>query len=336
MESGPGGEAPDVTVRTVFFGGGTPSELEPELMERVVAALREAFVMEPDAEWTLEANPGTVDRDRLAAFHALGFNRISIGVQSFHDHHLTMLGRIHDQAAAVATYHQAAEAGFRSRNLDLIFALPNQTLSEWQSDLDRLITLRPEHVSLYGLTIEPETEFGRRHARALLTALDDDLAADMYEAALDTLEAAGYGQYEISNFALPGHRCRHNQVYWRSEPYLGFGVSAASFMDGARWQNERNWSRYRESVMAGSPASGPTERLTGREALGEALMLGLRLREGVNLAEVARHYQLDPRVVYARELDRFQSCGLLEEEEGVLRLTRRGLLLSNVVFAEII
>jgi oxygen-independent coproporphyrinogen-3 oxidase len=322
--------------RTVFFGGGTPSELEPELMAEVVAALRSAFVVDPAAEWTLEANPGTVDPERLAAFRALGFNRISLGVQSFHDHHLAALGRIHDAAAAVATFRQAEEAGFGSRNLDLIFSLPDQTLAEWQTDLDRLVELRPEHVSLYGLTIEPETEFGRRHARGLLPSPDDDLAADMYECALDSLEAAGYAQYEISNFALPGHRCRHNQVYWRNEPYLGFGVSAASFIDGARWSNERSWHRYQEHLTLGLSVRGPAERLTGREALGEALMLGLRLRDGVNLAEMAGHYHMDPRTVFAREIDRFQSFALLEEWGGVLRLTRRGLLLANNVFAEII
>jgi oxygen-independent coproporphyrinogen-3 oxidase len=266
----------------------------------------------------------------------LGFNRISIGVQSFHDHHLQALGRIHDAAAAVVTFQEAAEVGFASRNLDLIFALPEQTLTEWQADLDRLLELRPEHVSLYGLTIEPETEFGRRHARGLLAAPEDDLAADMYEGALDTLERAGYEQYEISNFALSGHRCRHNQVYWRNEPYLGFGVSAASFIDGARWSNERSWHRYQEHARAGISVRGPEERLSGREALGEALMLGLRLRDGVNLAAMARHYRMDPRILFAEEIERFKSLGLLEERGGILRLTRRGLLLSNNVFAEII
>lgn len=322
--------------RTVFFGGGTPSELEPELMAHVVAALSASFRIDPAAEWTLEANPGTVDRQRLADFRALGFNRISLGVQSFHDHHLAALGRIHDAAGAVTSFREAAEAGFDSRNLDLIFSLPGETLAEWQADLDRLVELRPEHVSLYGLTIEPETEFGRRHARGLLASPDDDLAADMYECALDSLAAAGYEQYEISNFALPGHRCRHNQVYWQNEPYLGFGVSAASFMDGARWSNERSWHRYQEHLAQGLAVGGPAERLAGREALGEALMLGLRLRDGVNLAEMAGHYPLDPRLVFRREIDRFQSLELLEEQGGVLRLTRRGLLLANNVFAEII
>jgi oxygen-independent coproporphyrinogen-3 oxidase len=323
-------------VWTVFFGGGTPSELEPELMARVVEALRGAFAFEPGAEWTLEANPGTVDRERLAAFRALGFNRISIGVQSFQDHHLSALGRIHDGRAAVQTFKEAAEVGFGSRNIDLIFALPEQTLEEWRSDLERLQELRPEHVSLYALTIEPGTEFGRRHARGALPAPDDDLAADMYELTLDTLAAAGYEQYEISNFALPGHRCRHNQVYWRNEPYLGFGVSAASFMDGARWTNERSWHRYQERAGAGLAVGGPGETLAGREALGEALMLGLRLRDGVELAPMAQRYGLDPRAVFSEEIARFKSWELLEERDGVLRLTRRGLLLSNNVFAEII
>jgi oxygen-independent coproporphyrinogen III oxidase len=325
------------SARTVFFGGGTPSELTPSQLGRICGALREHFHMESDAEWSIEVNPGTVTLESLSAMLDVGLNRISIGVQSFHDHHLKALGRIHTADEARQAFRCAAEAGFRSRNLDLIFGLPDQTLAEWEADLDALLVVRPEHVSLYGLIVEEKTEFGRRHAAGRLPLPEEDAVADMYEMTLDRLSAAGYEQYEISNFALPGHACRHNLVYWRNEPYLGFGVSAASFMDGVRWSNTPSTRVYRESVEAAISAAEPGERLEGRASVGEALMLALRLNEGANLAGLSHRYGCDVSALFDGEIRRFTGLGLLEwSPDGRLRLTRRGLLLSNNVFAELI
>ncbi|MBI3909458.1 MAG: radical SAM family heme chaperone HemW [Armatimonadetes bacterium] len=318
---------------TVFFGGGTPSEMEIEQIERVTAALRETFPPLPDAEWTLECNPGTVTREKLAAFRALGFNRISIGVQSFHDHHLRALGRIHNAREAAEVVAWARQAGFGNLNLDLIFALPEQDLAEWQSDLCRALELGPEHLSLYQLTIEEKTEFGRRHAAGRLPTIDEDLAADMYEFALDTLAAAGYERYEISNWARPGCRCRHNLRYWRNEEYLGFGLSAASYVGGTRWTNIARQPEYLARLRAGRPVCESAERLGGADAAGEAMMLGLRVAEGVDLGEIERRYGVSPRL-YAERIDRFREIGLLAHQDGRIFLTRRGTLLANLVCAE--
>jgi oxygen-independent coproporphyrinogen-3 oxidase len=323
--------------RSVFYGGGTPSELTAEQLHRTNQCLRDTFQMEPKVEWTLEVNPGTVTPESLGAMLEAGFNRISIGVQSFHDHHLKAIGRIHTAAEARQAFRWAGKAGFRSRNLDLIFGLPDQTLPEWASDLDALMELRPEHVSLYGLIVEEKTEFGHRHALGRLPLPEEDAVADMYEMTLDRLSAAGYAQYEISNFALPGHACRHNLVYWRNEPYLGFGVSAASFIDGLRWSNTASARAYRDQVEHGHSAAEPGERLEGKAAAGEALMLALRLNSGADLEELSKRHGCDMSELFKREIDRFVDLELLEWScEGRLRLTRRGLLLSNNVFTELI
>jgi putative oxygen-independent coproporphyrinogen III oxidase len=321
---------------TVFFGGGTPSELTVRQLARINEALRAAFRLAPEAEWTIECNPGTVTPVSLAEMRRIGFNRISLGVQSFHDHHLKAIGRIHTAAEARQAFGWAGQAGFTSRNLDLIFGLPDQTMDEWLADLEATVALSPEHVSLYGLIIEERTEFGRRHAAGRLPLPDEDTVADMYEATLDRLATDGYVQYEISNFARPGHDCRHNLVYWRNEPYLGFGISATSFIDGERWSNTPSLRDYRERAARGASAGEPGERLEGRAALGEALMLGLRLNAGVDLANLSQHYDCDVGSLFDREIRRFHELGLLEWKEGRLRLTRRGMLLSNNVFAEIV
>jgi oxygen-independent coproporphyrinogen-3 oxidase len=321
---------------TVFFGGGTPSELTTVQLARTNQELRAAFRFETDAEWTIECNPGTVTPRALAEMRQIGFNRISLGVQSFHDHHLQAIGRIHTASEARQSFRWAGEAGFARRNLDLIFGLPDQTLTEWATDLDETLALHPEHVSLYGLIIEEKTEFGRRHAAGRLPLPDEDTVADMYELTLDRLKAAGYVQYEISNFALPGDECRHNLVYWRNEPYLGFGVSAASFIDGERWSNTASTRIYRERVSWGASAADAGERLEGRAAVGEALMLALRLNAGADLDELSQRYDCEVRTLFDAEIHRFCDLGLLEWMEGRLRLTRRGLLLSNNVFAELV
>lgn len=321
---------------TVFFGGGTPSELNASQLHAIVAAVEKTFPPLPDAEWTLEANPGTVTLESLRAIRELGFNRISLGVQSFHDVHLKALGRVHTAAEAIEAFHWAGEAGFANRNVDLIFGLPRQTLSEWRLDLERAIALGAEHLSLYGLTIEAGTLFGRWHAAGRLPLPDEELTAAMYEHALDALAAAGYEQYEISNWALPGHRCRHNLRYWRNEEYLGFGVSAASYVDGARWTNVADWREYEKRVAAGRPCAEAAERLESVRAAGEAVMLALRMRDGADLEELSARYQTDLCQEFAAPIARLTRYGLLEQHEGRLRLTRAGLLLADRVLCEFV
>lgn len=320
----------------MFFGGGTPSELSSEQLAAIVAAFRESFSIRGDAEWTLEANPGTVTPASLQEIREIGFNRVSMGVQSFHDHHLQALGRIHSAAAAEEAFRWARDAGFTSRNLDLIFGLPHQTMAEWQRDVERAIDLDAEHLSVYGLTIEKGTLFGRWHAAGQLILPDEDLSADMYEHALDRLASAGYEQYEISNWALPGHHCRHNLRYWRNAPYLGFGVSAASYVDGARRTNLADWRAYAERAVEGRSCIAEEERLDGARAAGEAVMLALRTREGADLQALSRAHDRDLDHEYAPAIGRMKSYGLLEDAGGRLRLTRHGLLLANRVLCEFV
>jgi oxygen-independent coproporphyrinogen III oxidase len=320
--------------RTVFFGGGTPSELATEQLAQVVGALRESFAILPDAEWTIECNPGTVSEASLTEMRGLGFNRISLGVQSFHDHHLRALGRIHTAAEAVEAYQAAGRAGFTNRSLDLIFALPEQTLAEWQADVARALALAPDHLSLYNLTIEKGTDFGIRFARGELVVPDEDLSADMYEFAMDELARHGYEQYEISNFARPGRRCAHNAIYWRNEPYLGFGVSAASYRAGRRWTNVASLRRYAERVAAGEPCADSEERLPPDAATAEAIFLRLRTADGVDLAAVGAPHEFDAVERFGTVADRLAGLELLEKDGSHYRLTRRGILLANVVCAE--
>jgi oxygen-independent coproporphyrinogen-3 oxidase len=353
--------------RTLFFGGGTPSELTSDQLRTIVSALRESFSWgshdgdsagvwmcggvghgrsESPAhphtrtpahaeEWTIECNPGTVDDASLRAMQEMGFNRVSLGVQSFYDHHLKALGRIHTAAEAVEAVAAARRVGFRRLNLDLIFCLPGQTLAEWKSDVERALDLQPEHLSLYNLTIEEKTEFGRRHRAGLLSLPDEDLSADMYEWAIDRMAAAGFEQYEVSNFALPGEECRHNQVYWRNEPFIGFGVSAASYADGLRWTNTGSMQCYLATAgREGGPDRAGEERLPPLAAAGEAVMLGLRTREGADLAEIAERHNVDAEAVFGGTASRLEGDGLLRREGPRLKLTRRGLMLANAVCEE--
>jgi oxygen-independent coproporphyrinogen-3 oxidase len=322
--------------RTVFFGGGTPSELDTARLARIVAALRESFAFSGAAspEWTIECNPGTVSPEALAGMRAMGFDRISLGVQSFHDHHLKAIGRIHTAAEAVEAVSWARRAGFRRLNLDLIFCLPGQTLAEWQRDVEQALALEPEHISLYNLTIEERTEFGRRHRMGLLAQPDEDLSADMYEWVIDRCARAGFSQYEVSNWALAGEECRHNQIYWRQEPYVGFGLSAASYIDGVRWTNGTAMSRYLATAPGGLPERATEEQLPPVAACGEAMMLGLRTREGIDVAEAGARLGVNVEQVFGTAIDRLEADGLLTRSGSRLRLTHRGLMLANAVCAE--
>ena len=319
--------------RTLFLGGGTPSELTIAELAKLVTALTQAFEFDVKAEWSIECNPGTVSRGYVPALRELGFNRVSLGVQSFTDSHLRSLGRIHDAREAHAAYRQFRQAGFGNLNLDLMFALPRQTLGEWRSDLEEALHLRPEHLSLYNLTIESGTEFGNRLARGDLQETDEDLAADMYELAMDLARAAGYQQYEISNYSLPGRECAHNLIYWRNHPYLGFGVSASSFFGGTRWTHTASLREYIRTAPSGRVTRASQEKLNDREALGEEIMLGLRTERGISPAALSSRYPWDVASLFSQTFKTLGLHGLLRREGERVRLTRRGKMLANDVCA---
>jgi len=319
-------------VETVFFGGGTPSLMPPGETARLLDALRRLFRLAPDAEVTAEANPGAADAARFAALRAAGVNRISIGVQSFDDEALRRLDRVHGGEEARAAFRAARAAGFDNVSLDLMFGIPFQTVEAARADIEAALALGPEHLSAYELTIEPGTAFHALHGRGELRGLpDEETALAMWRMRDRLLARAGFERYEISNFARPGRRCRHNLNYWKRGEYLGLGAGAHSFVGNKRVWNHARPDAYQ--AQAEDPTSG--EEIVGdpAKAMGEALMLGLRLREGVSLGEVARACGADPEEAFGALFEELGRGGLLERENGAIRLTSRGTLLANQVLA---
>ncbi|MDT7687662.1 MAG: hypothetical protein QOE46_421 [Acidobacteriota bacterium] len=322
-------------VDTIYFGGGTPSLLTAAQVSHVLDAVRRRFPVEPDAEVTLEMNPGTVTAERLLRLRDAGVNRASFGAQTFDDRELKRLGRTHTADDTRRTFRLLREAGFDNVSFDLIAGLPRQTLKGWEVNLEEALCLRPEHLSLYLLEVHEGTPLAEQIRAGRYRQPDADLAAEMYRLMAERTGRAGYEQYEISNFCLAGRESRHNMKYWTGEPYFGFGCSAHSF-DGrrSRWSNERDARAYVASVEEKSSAVVMREELDERGASAEALFLGLRLlTRGVDLAEHRALYDCDVRTEYAADLARFDEAGLVCVEGDVLRLTPEGALLSNEVFS---
>lgn len=321
-------------VGTVFFGGGTPSILPVALLANLLAACYDAFVVDADAEISLEANPGTVDEASLADLRRLGINRLSFGVQSAHPNELALLGRWHTFEQAVQAVSTARAAGFDNLSLDLIYGLPGQSPNHWKATLHAALTLSPDHLSAYCLTVEDGTPLAAWVASGQVPTPDPDLAADMYELTESILEQAGFVHYEISNWARPGHECRHNLVYWRNGAYLGFGAGAHSHRDGRRWWNVPTPAEYVARLQAGETPQAAAEEIDATLAMGETMMLGLRLREGVSAEAFRERFGSDLAEVYGQALDELAAQGLIEWVRQRVRLTARGRLLGNRVFAQ--
>ena len=323
-----------LTISSIFLGGGTPTVWPARLLGDVLATIGKMFTVEPDVEISCEANPGTVDQPYLAFLRSLGINRLSLGVQSFDDEELRWLGRIHNAEEAVAACTAAHEAGFTNVSLDLIYGLPGQDPAKWRATLAAAVAQGPTHLSLYSLTVEPHTPLARAVHRGLAVGPDPDAQADCYEVAGSLLTAAGYSQYEISNWARPGFTCRHNQVYWRHEPYLGFGAGAVSCDERRRWWNVKRPQTYIQRIKAGRTPEAGGETITPRLLKGELLMLGLRLTaEGVTYERFRQRCGIELEECYALEIGRLAAEGLLERLPDRIRLTPRGRLLGNRVFS---
>lgn len=329
------GEA--VAAATLFFGGGTPSLMEPQSVGLLIDAARRWYGLRADAEVTIEANPGTVDLHRLKGFRSAGVTRLSLGVQSFDDRHLAGLGRVHSADEARAAFAAGRAAGFDNIGIDLIHSLPGQTVAEWRADLATAVRLRPEHVSAYALTVEEGTPFHDLAAAGRLPLPSEDEAHDMFVATGEFLGQAGYEQYEISNFALPGRRSLHNQVYWRRQEYVGFGAGAHSFSFspgfGCRWRNENGVADYLDGVRSGRLPECDRSVLDRREAMAERMFLALRMLEGIEEAAFCHEFGITPEDAYGAGLTWLVQGGMLERTADRLRLTPRGLLLYNAVVA---
>ena len=328
---------------SLYLGGGTPSLLHPQSVERIAAAVRAAFPPAPDGafELTLEMNPGTTERARLAGFRAAGVDRLSVGIQSFDDVTLKRLGRAHRARDGDDALDAARAAGFENVSIDLILAAPGQRLAHVARELERALAHAPQHVSVYMLTIEPGTPFERAARRGALALAGEDEAADMLALAAERLGAAGLFRYEISSFARPGREALHNRRYWERRPVLGIGVgawssepSSACAPHGARRANVRSLAAYLARVGAGEPAAdGPPERLDARTARGEAVFLALRTAAGLAPEGFAAEFGGPPRAFFGAEIGELVAAGLLDEgPDGRLRLMPRGILLSDSVF----
>ncbi len=321
---------------TIYLGGGTPTVLPAEWLADILARLRMRFPFVDDPEITVEANPGAVDEEQIAALLAAGANRLSLGVQSFSDDVLRTLGRVHSAAEAQAAIEAARAAGCADLNLDLIYGVPNQSLQDWRKTLQRALDADPEHISTYALSVEPGTPLAADIAAGRLPSPDDDLSADMYAAAADLLPAGGYEHYEISNFAHPNRACRHNRRYWANAEYLGLGVSAHSHRGGLRWNNSDSCAVYTEWLERGLLPVARAEALSQRQRVGETLMLGLRRAEGVCEEEVAALCGLSPHAAFGKQIDELCSEGLLIAAGGRLRIPGAQWFVSNEVLAHFV
>ena len=318
---------------TVFFGGGTPSLLEPSEIARLIAACRDTFVLADDAEITLETNPETSSADRMAGFRSAGVNRVSFGVQSFREEELRRLGRIHSAERAREAVKEARAAGIDNISLDLMMWLPQQSAANWQESVEALIDVGPDHASLYLLELYPNAPLKEDMARAGWSLAPDDDAAEMYLWSLDRLDRAGFAQYEISNVARPGRASRHNLKYWEDGEWLAFGCGGHSTRAGVRWKNVSATEDYIGRVTNGAPLASERRVLTRDEQLEEALFTGLRLVSGIDMDAIARRYGADVWQRYGSALAPFVDAGLVLREGPRLRLTRPGMLVANEIMA---
>jgi len=320
--------APEIRIATAYIGGGTPSLLPPELMDRLLDAAKRRFCFLPDAEWSCECNPGTVTEAFLAVLRAHGVNRLSLGAQARQERLLRLLGRIHTWKQVEQSVRLARAAGFENLNLDLMLGLPTQTVSDVRESLDAALALQPTHLSCYGLIVEEGTPLHARVRAGEWTLPADGEERDMYEACRSVLAENGFEQYEISNFARPGYACRHNTDCWKRREYLGLGCAACGFMGNIRYRNAPSLSGY----LAGAPAE--EETVFPEEARFESVMLGLRMTEGLREEDFVRMHGMTLRAAFGSKMDAPIRDGLLTYENGVLRLTRRGMDLQNRVLLE--
>lgn len=346
--------APGCPLKTIFFGGGTPSLLSVEQLGRILDKLDGRFGIAADAEISMEVDPGTFDGKQLQGYRSTGVNRISLGVQSFEQKLLEVCGRSHTVSDIFASVELIRQVGFADFSLDLISGLPHQTIDQWQESLFKAVAIAPTHISIYDLQVEPVTAFGRQYQPGAKPLPEDETAAQMYRQASEILTGAGYKHYEISNYAQPGHQCRHNRVYWENRPYYAFGMGAASYLQGCRFTRPRKTREYYEWVQQLSEAGGVLDcpQISASEVLLETLMLGLRLAEGLSLSTLAERFGEQTLLKIGKCLQPYYQQGWVEvvtddgeairpqiqklSASGRIKLTDpEGFLFSNVILADL-
>ncbi len=326
-------------VTTIFLGGGTPSLLRGDQVQRIMKALREKFHVSVDAEISMEANPGTVTEEKLDAYKKAGVNRISFGLQSTKNEELKLLGRIHIYEDFLESFKLARECGFDNINVDLISAIPRQTVESWQESVSRICLLEPEHISAYSLIIEEGTAFERVYGAGTKGERELPCEEDerrMYRLTEEILEAAGYHRYEISNYAKEGKECRHNLGYWERKNYLGIGLGASSLIENVRYKNTDDLQKYLEQSSALEAIQEEKEVLSKSEQMEEYIFLGLRKMQGISIKGFENTFGESLEECYGENIKRMAQAGLLVIEDDFLRLSKKGIDVSNYVFAEIL
>ena len=325
---------PETVIRSIYLGGGTPTTLSARLIVEILENCYKNFKIDKDIEITIESNPATFDFKKAGIIFQAGVNRLSIGAQSFSNKLLKNIGRIHDKKEIINSYHIARAIGFKNINIDLMFGLPGQTIRQFNKTLEEIVQLHPEHISLYGLSIEPGTPFEKLFEKGIIKIPSDDISYAMYQKAIDFFNHYGYEQYEISNFALPGKVCFHNRMYWKNQPYLGLGTSSSSYIKKIRFKNYSDLNQYIYLLENNILPIESKEILPLKEEMAETVILHLRMMVGLAKIDFIKRFKVPIESLFAEQLQRLKEQGLLDENESHYFLTRKGISLSNIVFME--
>ncbi|HOM02464.1 MAG TPA: radical SAM family heme chaperone HemW [Acetivibrio sp.] len=323
-------------IKTVFIGGGTPSYVDAHNIYEIVSLLNQKFDMDRCFELTIEANPGTMNMEKLLLYKKAGINRLSIGLQAWQNHLLKSLGRIHTEKEFEENYRLAVKAGFDNINVDLIFAIPGQSFKDWTETVTKVAKLNPQHISCYSLIIEEGTVFGTRFSKGELIPVEDELDREMYWYAVEKLKTMGYKHYEISNFSKEGFECAHNLTYWKELEYIGIGASAHSYFNGKRFNNTYNIEEYVKIINSGRLPVENEINVETKDEISEFMMLGLRLVDGVSIEEFYERFGKNPLEVFRNQIETLSKRGLVTIEQNFIKLTKLGFDLANQAFMEFV
>lgn len=326
----------DYSVKTIFLGGGTPSNVESKYIFDILNSIHKKFNIDKVNEVTIEVNPKTVNEDKLKIYKNIGINRISMGAQTLNDNLLKEIGRVHTVRDFYDSFNLIRSFGFENLNIDLMFNLPKQTLSDVVSTLAVVSKLDVEHISFYSLILEEGTRFYKRYSEGKLDLPDEELEREMYHRGIQVLKSHGYKHYEISNFAKPGYECKHNLFYWKVKPYIGLGLGAHSNINGLRYWNEENFENYFDSLENGKLPIAGSEKIDNAMEMAEYLILGLRLVDGVKLDDFYDRFHISIDSIYGSVLKKHEKSGLIYTDGDRIRLTSKGLDLSNIVFVDLL
>lgn len=323
-------------IDSVFVGGGTPSILNENEINILFEKIKENFNIKSNAEITMECNPGTLTLNKLKVMKKSGVNRLSIGLQAVQNHHLKYIGRIHTFEEFEKNYHDAKQMGFDNINIDLMYALPNQSREDWMESLEKVVKLNPTHISAYSLILEENTELFKMYERDEFNLLDENTDIEMYEYTIDYLKSHGYNQYEISNYAKEGYECKHNIVYWKCDNYLGLGPGASGYINNYRYSNICDIKKYNKCLEYNKKPIEEKNVLSKKDEMEEFIFMGLRMNEGINLDEFYEKFNVNFKHKYNNILDKLKNLNLIIEQNNNIALTQRGRELSNTVFIEFI